>query len=162
MSIMKEKVSCVYLMCIVILGILFYLALKPCVFITSNDKILVMFPVQANDEISLRFVHSVQKTTVLENHYVNEACDGFILKSTKYQSFGVGLPFLLSEGDFRQEGEYFIIDNMNRPFSKIDLRTGVGTKLTILYKGTAYPIYQQLPVGAKVELKIAPYYTRFK
>ena len=45
----------------------------------------------------------MQKTPVLENLEVNEAKDGFNLLSTKYQSFGVGLPFLAEEGDFREE-----------------------------------------------------------
>lgn len=141
--------------------ILIHLFTRPYIFITTDKDILLNFPTEVADELSIRFIHSVQKTPVVENLIVNETCNGFTLKSTKYQSFGVGLPFLLTDGDFRQEGNYFILDNMNRNFEKIDLRTGLGTKLTIIYKEKEYPVYEKLPLGARIELKVVPYYVQF-
>lgn len=122
---------------------------------------LLSFPTHGGDAFSIRFIHSVQKTPVVENLEVDAAEKGFALVSTQYQSFGVGLPFLAEEGDFAQEGDYFVFRHMQRKFPQLSLRTGVGTRLTILYKGVEYPVYRQLPAGSRIDLKIAPYYARF-
>lgn len=149
------------LLAIVIVCSLFYLFTRPFLFFSSDAGVLLAVPASPGTAFSIRFIHSVQKTPVQENLIINDAKDGFILQSTKYQSFGVGLPFLLSEGNFRQEGDYFIFDDMERHFPSLSLRTGVGTQLTILYKGTAYPFYENLPPGSRITLIIAPYYARF-
>lgn len=134
---------------------------RPFLFFVSDENLLLAVPASPKSEFSIRFIHSVQKTPVLENLMIGESGKEFILLSTKYQSFGVGLPFLLSEGDFRQEGDYFIFDNINRHFDQLTLRTGVGTQLTIIYKEHEYPIYTKVAPGSKVDLQIAPYYKRF-
>ncbi len=142
-----------------ILGsLLVYLLTRPYLFVCIDTGTLLAFPTWEKDEISLRFIHSVQKTPLLENLLVNESCDGLILQSTKYQSFGVGLPFLADEGEFKQADGYFVLNNMNRRFKTIELRTGLGTELTVIYHERQYPIYQELPLGCKVELKVVPYY----
>lgn len=144
---------------VVILSIFFcYLLSRPYLFVCTDANTLLAFPTQKEDVISIWFVHSVQKTPVLENLAVNKSCDGFTLQSTKYQSFGVGLPFLPDEGEFKQVGKYFILDNINRRFKTVDLRTGLGTELTLIYHEKKYPIYHELPLGCKVELKVLPYY----
>ena len=86
---------------------------------------------QVKDEVPLtiRFIHSVQKTPVEE--FLTVHADGhFHLTSTRYQSHGVGLPFLPEEGQFRREGDYFVLD-MERDYPSLSLRTGVGTQLRI-------------------------------
>lgn len=138
-----------------------YLFLQPWVFVRSGSKLLLAFPAKEQARFSIHFIHSVQKTPVIENLMVNDTSTGFQLISTKYQSFGVGLPFLASEGVFRQEGNYFILDRMDRKFGQLALRTGVDTQLTIFYQGVAYPVYQRLVDGSKIDLHIAPYYQRF-
>ena len=59
--------------------------------------------------LTIHFIHSVQKTPVEE--FLTAHADGhFHLSGTRYQSHGVGLPFLPEEGTFRQEGDYFVLD----------------------------------------------------
>lgn len=144
-----------------VIFILGFLLTRPFVFFVAEGAVILEFPVEKNEGFTIKFIHSVQKTPVEENLRVNETLDGFILDSTKYQSFGVGLPFMMSEGDFRQEGDYFIFSNMNRHFKDLALRFGVGNALTIIHQGKAYPIYQQVKPGSKIELKVEPYYRRF-
>ena len=100
----------------------------------------------------------MQKTPVLENLEVNEAKDGFNLLSTKYQSFGVGLPFLAEEGDFREEGDYYVFDHMDRHFKTLALRTGVGTQLTLTVAGQEYRLYERYAPGTRIDLAIVPFY----
>ena len=114
---------------------------------------------QIRDEVPLtiHFIHSVQKTPVEE--FLTAHADGhFHLTGTRYQSHGVGLPFLPEEGTFRQEGDYFVLD-MDREYSELSLRTGVGTELVIEAGGARVPVYEMYPVGTRIDLVVAPLYT---
>nr|WP_255448753.1 DUF1850 domain-containing protein [Selenomonas sp. mPRGC5] len=119
----------------------------------GGNRVAVMRAVPGT-EFSIRFIHSVQKTPVEENLAVDADGRSFVLHSTKYQSFGVGLPFLEGEGDFRQEGDYYIMDNMERHFPALTLRTGVGTKLTLYLEGREYRVYESYPPGTPVEIYV--------
>ena len=61
--------------------------------------------VEAGTPVTLVFRHSVQKTMIYEYLVVNDSEDGLVLKSTKYQSMGVGLPFSKEDGEFRRSEE---------------------------------------------------------
>ena len=116
---------------------------------------------QIRDEVpvTIHFIHSVQKTPVEE--FLTVHADGhFHLTGTRYQSHGVGLPFLPEEGTFRQEGEYFVLD-MDRDYPELSLRTGVGTELVIEAGGERIPVYEMYPVGTRIDLVVAPLYTYF-
>ena len=109
--------------------------------------------------LTIHFIHSVQKTPVEE--FLTAYPDGhFHLTGTRYQSHGVGLPFLPEEGTFRQEGEHFVLD-MDRDYAELSLRTGVGTELMIEAGGKRIPVYEMYPVGTRIDLVVAPFYTYF-
>ena len=132
----------------------------PALFLRAGDDVIVLVR-QIRDEVpvTIHFIHSVQKTPVEE--FLTAHADGhFHLSGTRYQSHGVGLPFLPEEGTFRQEGEYFILD-MDRDYSELSLRTGVGTELTIEVGGARIPVYEMYPVGTRIDLVVAPLYTYF-
>jgi len=98
--------------------------------------------------LKIKFTHSVQKTPVIEElEYDGEH---FILQRTIYQSQGVGLPFDEGDGDFRAEGDKFIMDNMNRKIDKLELRTGVGTELCIELDGREFKLYEDFKPGTKI------------
>ena len=63
-----------------------------------------------------------------------------------------------SDGTFRHEGDYFIMDHMERHFPQLHLRTGVGTQLTVTIDDTTCPVYQYLPDGSAVDIRVAPLY----
>ena len=132
----------------------------PALFLRAGDDMIVLVR-QIRDEVpvTIHFIHSVQKTPVEE--FLTAHADGhFHLAGTRYQSHGVGLPFLPEEGTFRQEGEYFVLD-MDRDYSALSLRTGVGTELTIEAGGARIPVYEMYPVGTRIDLVVAPLYTYF-
>jgi len=159
--LMKVKKTGLLVLAVLALVILSCKMLRPTFFVYAENARIAAVPAFVGEEFSIRFIHSVQKTPVVENLVINEARNGFVLLSTKYQSFGVGLPFLESEGSFRQEGDYFIFEDMNRRFSRLSLRTGVGTELTVTLAGREYRLYEQLAPGSRVDLFIAPYYQQF-
>lgn len=105
------------------------------------------------DTFSLRFIHSVHKTPVWENFVVNGA-DKLTLVSTEYQSYGVGMPSLPSEGTFTQKGDRFILSDFNRQFKDIPVRVGPEAKLTFYHQNNEYPLYEWLDHGALVKVRV--------
>ena len=132
--------------------------LEPCLLVTANGERIALAPAQAGFPLSVRFIHSVQKTSVEEDLRIEDG--GFTLDSTRYQSFGVGLPFLAEEGRFRREGDDFVFDRMNRHFPALSLRTGVGTHLVLtLGAGGAkrvLALYERWAPGTRIDLSVRP------
>ena len=87
---------------------------------------------------------------------VDEARQGFLLTSTKYQCFGVGLPFDAAEGEFHQEGDYFWLRGQERRYPKLALRVGVGTELTLSLAGKKFPLYEKYQPGTLVTVELMP------
>lgn len=126
--------------------------------VMRTDTDCTVLAAQIRDEVPLtiRFIHSVQKTPVEE--FLTVYADGrFHLTGTRYRSHGVGLPFLAEEGDFRMEGDYFVLD-MDRDYLALSLRTGVGTELRIEAGGRAFPLYEMYPAGTRIDLAVEPLY----
>ena len=76
------------------------------------------------------------------------------LVATEYESYGVGMPSLPSEGVFEQHGSRFRLSQLNRRFSEIPLRVGPEAQLTLVREGMEYPIYKWLPAGSLVKLHV--------
>ena len=133
----------------------------PHLFAPAPDRLGATHPAKAGMEFSTRFLHSVQKTPVEEFFTVNEARQGFVLVRTRYQSFGVGLPFLAADGTFQSEDGSFSMADMDRPLPRLDLRPGLGTNLTLTIDGATYPLYALVPPGTLIRIYLAPYYYRW-
>ena len=145
-------------LCAAVLLVAFDILSAPALFLQADGKKIVLAR-QIRDEVpvTIRFIHSVQKTPVEE--FLTAHADGhFHLSGTRYQSHGVGLPFLPEEGTFHEEDGHFILD-MDRDYDTLSLRTGVGTELTITAGGTDYPLYERCPDGTRIDLVAAPLYT---
>ena len=147
-------------LCAAVLLVALDILSAPALFLQADGKKIVLAR-QIRDEVpfTIHFIHSVQKTPVEE--FLTAHADGhFHLAGTRYQSHGVGLPFLPEEGAFRQEGDCFVLD-MERDYKELSLRTGVGTELTITAGERTIPVYEMYPVGTRIDLVVAPLYTYF-
>ena len=145
------KKNILILIAFVFLAVLFF----PCLFIRDMSGDILVEPLIGESKIKISYIHSVQKTPVEE--YLKVKAFGKIkLYETRYQSFGVGLPFLESEGVFYQDGDYYVMD-MERTFNDLALRVGKGTNLTLEADGVFLPLYKTLPSGARVEMFTKPY-----
>ena len=147
-------------LCAAVLLVALDILSAPALFLQADGKKIVLAR-QIRDEVpfTIHFIHSVQKTPVEE--FLTAHADGhFHLAGTRYQSHGVGLPFLSEEGTFRQEGDYFVLD-MERDYKELSLRTGVGTELTITAGERTIPVYEMYPVGTRIDLVVAPLYAYF-
>jgi hypothetical protein len=134
--------------------------LQPHGFIETTQGIYQTVPVKSGEQLSLSFVHSVQRTPVIENFTIEDS-GIFILESTEYQSFGVGLPFLAEDGIFQAEKDKFVMKGMNRPEQCLRLRTGPEAKLSLTYAGRTIPLYSVFPAGTLVTVRVEPLYSRW-
>ena len=137
-----------FLLAAVVLIILFLITAQPKIFIGTQNQTVAVVNAEENLQLTINFIHSVQKTPVIEElEYRNGE---FILLRTRYKSQGVGLPFDVADGKFYRDGDWFIMDNMNRKFKSLELRTGKGTQLKINLNGKTYELYKKFPIGTKI------------
>lgn len=119
--------------------------------VEGAEEIITSVEVRKKIPLVISFIHSVQKTPVIEELEFDG--ENFILLRTKYKSHGVGLPFMESDGDFREENGIFIMDNMNRTIKNLELRTGTGTQLTIIFDGQEFKLFEKFPAGTKIKFR---------
>ena len=136
--------------------------LTPCLTLSAEGRRLAVFEAGQDLQLAIDFIHSVQKTPVEEILRVSAAGSELELTETRYHSFGVGLPFLASEGDFRQEGDDFVITGMDRRYRELALRKGVGTELTVTVRRGSlekvFELYRAYGPGTLIEAKLLPLY----
>jgi hypothetical protein len=136
-----------------------FLLIQPCLFVESEQDLLNWFVISSGKEaFSLRFIHSVERTPVLEKYQVDSQ-NNLLLFATEYESFGVGLPFLASEGHFIAKDGHFILE-MNRVFPSINFRTWPEAQLTLTVKNQQYRLHQMLPSGSVVRLSAGTWLLR--
>jgi len=114
----------------------------------NSTEIIASVDAVKGTPLVINFIHSVQKTPVVEELEFDG--DKFILRRTKYKSQGVGLPFMQSDGKFYRDGDFFIMDEMNRAIKNLELRTGTGTNLTVTLNGQKFKLYEKFPAGTKI------------
>lgn len=132
------------------LVILIFSTYQPKIFVGTENFTVALANSAENLPLTIKFIHSVQKTPVIEELELQNG--EFVLKRTKYQSQGVGLPFDAGDGTFYRDGEWFVFD-MNRHFKNLELRTGKGTQLTIILDGKTYELYKIFSIGTKIIVK---------
>ena len=118
----------------------------------EQNKIVKEIPARAGLPLTIRFIHSVQKTPVEEDLEFDGA--EWIVHRTRYKSQGVGLPFMESDGEFRREGDWFVMDGMERRIKNLSLRTGVGTQLTLELDGETIELYKIFEPGTRIDLVV--------
>ena len=136
---------------VIVSAILFALTTSPKIFVGTEHLAVAVVDAAQGLPITIEFMHSVQKTPVIEELAFDAG--EFVLLRTRYKSLGVGLPFDAGDGNFRREGDWFIMDDMNRRFKSLELRTGKGTRLKITVGGREYELYKKFPLGTKIIVK---------
>jgi hypothetical protein len=121
----------------------------------QGDTILVI-PLLNNKTFTYEYIHSVQKTSVQENFSITP--DGqIVLKSTFYQSYGVGLPYLPEEGDFINDGGVFKLTGINRTFPKINFGYMKMASQALLYNGKRYEFEKYFNNEELIEMDVQKY-----
>ena len=133
-----------------------YYIRTPYLYGQTEDGFIIRREVEAGTPVTLVFRHSVQKTMIYEYLVVNDSEDGLVLKSTKYQSMGVGLPFSKEDGEFRREGDWFILDKIDRKYPDLSIRNGVTNDERVIVGGHEYVLSDLMPLGKELHIYVAP------
>lgn len=89
----------------------------------KNNTILYSRSFLLENEFMIRYIHSIHLTPVEELYTVKD--NTIILNELHYDTYSVGMPSELNYGEkFNIKNGRFVISNMNRVFSNINLRTG--------------------------------------
>lgn len=134
---------------------------RPVLWVMAEQETVAQVTAYQGLPIKIRFIHSVQKTPVEEYLHLEDDLQTIQLDSTIYHSFGVGLPFLETDGNWRQEGDLFILENMDRHFPSLSLRTGLGTQLTLTVDNVEYRLYEKYQPGHRIDIQVVPRYKVF-
>lgn len=138
-----------------------YMIRQTYLFGETKDGFVIRQRVNAGTPVTLAYTHSVQKTMVYEYLEVNKKEDGFILKSTKYQSLGAGLPFTPETGTLKKEDGWFVIEDIDKPYPDLAIRNGVTNEGHLTVDGTEYALADITPLGGELYLYVAPLYKSF-
>lgn len=125
--------------------------------IPDNGQERHFFAVKTGDKWYIEFIHSVQKTPVQE-HFVVRGQNDLLLEKTIYQSMGVGLPFMASEGKLKTTGDGHFVLEMHREYQTLKLRTGLEACPKIYFGENALPIYNLYEPGTLLEIKVLKRY----
>ncbi len=156
------KARKVFLAIVAAMALLAWQLLQPVFLVQGGGRTLLALPVSRPQAFTVRFIHSVQKTPVEEDLVADAEARGgageFRLLRTRYQSFGVGLPFMESEGEFHEEGDYFVFDHMDGRFPGLSRWPVVGAQLMVRGAGRRLRCSEMFPPGERIDLSIAPAY----
>ncbi len=159
LTISYRRAFIIAAVCVSAIGSVLFFLVRPCLFVEADGRLLSWFFVSREPEaFSLRFIHSVEKTPVVEKYKLDKQ-NNLIMYATEYESFGVGLPFLAAEGNFYAKGNRFIME-MNRSFPSVGLRTGPEAQLTLTVNKRQFQLYQMLPPGTMIHLSAGSWLAR--
>lgn len=115
---------------------------------------LAFMNIMPDEEFSIKYIHSIHRTPVLETYYTNE--EGIIIQTEmRFEEFGVGMPSGATGSEvFTQKDGTYILSNMTRTFPLLDIRTGqIIANHTLLYDGHVYPFSSFSEKGSWVRIK---------
>ena len=142
-----------------IFGALYWLGQQKLLVIRSDGGDTRAWRMTIGETWRIQYVHSVQKTPV-EEYFLVTSDNKLVLYETRYQSYGVGLPFLATDGVFKQKDDYFEL-KLNRIFSQVKFRTGLEAKPEAVIGGRVEPLYQYYQPGSLMVFTIEPQWQYF-
>lgn len=133
-------VSFVFL-AVLLTTMLFWFDKNLCLILNSESGHVRVVELGKDREFALRFMHSVHRTPVIETFFVLPS-GSIQLTGVKYETYGVGMPFLPSEGSFSWEGNSYVLRGLDRRFEKIDLRVGPEARHVLSVASRQYPLFE--------------------
>ena len=105
----------------------------------EKGELLAVYPLANGELFSVRYIHSVQKTPVIEVFSITT--EGVIeLRETIYEDFGAGLPFIVDgKKVFSSGGGKFRISGYAQPLGQIIFRIGRFADYHLLLRNEEIP-----------------------
>ncbi len=111
----------------------------------------VLLPLDETTQISLRFMHSVEKTPVVEEFSVQG--QGLVLVATSFQSLGAGLGGL-DDKELLLDGNCFQVRDLSRPVGRLVLRVSELTAHSLVCGQQTIDLFPLVPDGGRVEIGV--------
>jgi len=126
----------------------------------QSDKIIWEQKVQNGDDFSIKYLHSVAKTPVIEFFEIKDG--KILLTGTEYQSYGAGLPTSAEQGDYIVADDKFIIKNIDQKLPQIMLRVSDYAQHEFIYNEKNYKLYENVKTETLLQIKTEKFsYLRF-
>lgn len=141
---------------LIILLALFLVPLPTLLLSEQAGNPVLMLPMLFDQTCTLEYIHSVLKTPVREN-FVLAPEHQLQLTSTSFKAYGVGTPYLPSEGKLELHNGEFLLSGLNRKFKEVDLGFVPLNKQVLLFRGKKYPFSDYFKDDTLVKLQVKPY-----
>jgi len=142
-KIIKNNVFVLILLIVITLSAAYYLYNQEITLLKIIDykenNIIWEAEVVEGDQFTIKYLHSVAKTPVLEIFEIRKG--EILLIATEYQSYGAGLPFL-NEHQYTLENNKFIIREINKKLPQILLRVSDYALHEFIYQNKSYKLYE--------------------
>lgn len=151
----KKALSGIILVLLMIIPVLLF-PISTLVVGRQNKSDVFFIPLFKDKAFSYFYIHSVQKTPVQE-HFVSAPDNSLILTSTEFKSLGVGLPFMADEGTFENNQGQFLITDLNRKFSQINIGFLPLAEQAIIYKNHFIYFNEYFNPGTLISIRMETY-----
>ena len=129
---------------------------QPVLLVRSYDtqKTLLSIPLSYGQTLTLRYIHSVDRTPVFEVFTANRD-HGLILEETYFRQFGAGMGHWPGHGKVISDGEWIRIINIHKALGRFVLRVGSpGVDHTLIMHGREWNLSKRAS-GCRVEILLA-------
>lgn len=148
------RARAVVLVIFLILAALLFLVRVPFLIVSGQANYPVLELPIISKTFSLYYMHSVHKTPVWENFYLDPG-DQMVLTSTCYQSLGVGIPFWPGEGELVNDGSRFVLKGLDRHFSEINLIAVPIARQALIYRDKQYDFNYYFGSGDPITIRVS-------
>lgn len=118
----------------------------------KTGQMIMKVPVLEGESFQIHYIHSVDRLPVQETFKVNQG--NLVLDQVRWMSFGAGLGYM-GQGELKVEGEWIIIEKMNRRLDSLPLRVGTIADHCLVYRGEEYPLRNYVEGMDLVQFAIA-------
>jgi len=116
----------------------------------KENNIIWESEVEEGDQFTIKYLHSVARTPVLE---IFDIKNGDIrLISTEYESYGAGLPFL-NKHEYILKDNKFIIRGINQKLPDILFRVSDYALHEFIFKNNSYKLYEIVKTETLLQFK---------
>ncbi|GAA0316440.1 hypothetical protein GCM10008967_03770 [Bacillus carboniphilus] len=143
---MKKKIL---LLCSLLAFILLLFIPIPALMLTTQSEVIRIEPFLKNQPFSIRWTHSVEKEDWEEFFIIKD--DTILIESTRFKTFGAGVPNDAGENTFIKDGWVYMTD-INQPIGEtLRFQTGKTTNHRFQIKGSYLTLEPQVSYEVKVQ-----------
>lgn len=119
----------------------------------QTGEILLLFNVQADDEFTVKWIHSVELTPWEEIFRIDDN-NKIVLDRTRFQQFGAGVPDSAGTKTEYKDG-YIIFSGINQKMDLLPYGISSFAKHSFIFKNREYELYKLVKDGDRINFYTA-------